>query len=70
LGYVALTAGDHKAVKVKLTGEPKRGDKLWAVLHQDTGTKGAFEFGMADNTKVDMPFKVKGKPVQMRFTLQ
>ena len=70
LGYVALTAGDHKSVKVKLTGSLKPGDKLWATLHDDNGTKGKFEYGMAGKMNVDQPLKVDGKMIEMPFVLQ
>lgn len=70
LGYVALKAGDHKAVKVNLPTGQKSGEKLWAVLHQDNGAKGKFEFGAAGTGNVDTPFMVGGKPVEMPFTLR
>lgn len=70
LGYVALKAGDHKAVKVRLSSAPKAGEKLWAVLHGDTGTKGTFEFGQTGKTNVDMPLMEGSKAVEMPFTIQ
>ncbi|MFM9939334.1 MAG: hypothetical protein ACKVP7_07550 [Hyphomicrobiaceae bacterium] len=70
IGHLALTAGDHKAVKVKLTGAIKAGDKLWAMLHEDTGTAGQYEFGMAGKNNVDMPLKENGKVVENAFKLQ
>lgn len=70
IGQVALKAGDHKAVKVKLAETHKAGDKLWAMLHEDTGVKGTYEFGIADKTGVDMPLKENGKAVEAAFKLQ
>jgi hypothetical protein len=38
IGHIALKAGDRKNVKVKLREDPKAGEKLWAMLDEDTGT--------------------------------
>ena len=67
IGHIALNAGDHKTVKVKLTENHKAGDKLWAMLHEDTGKAGVYEFGASGKTNVDMPFKENGKAVEQAF---
>ena len=67
IGHAALTAGDHPSVKVKLSQTPKAGDKLWAMLHEDTGVTGVYEFGAPGKANVDMPLKENGKPVEQSF---
>lgn len=47
IGYVALKAGE----------------KIWAALRQDTGSKGAYEFGMAGKTDADPLFTADGRPI-------
>ena len=37
IGFVGLTAGDHRNIKVQLSASPKSGTKLWAVLEQAGG---------------------------------
>jgi hypothetical protein len=69
IGHIALSAGDHKSVKVTLTGTYKPGDKLWAMLHEDTGTKGVYQFGAPGKANVDMPLKANGKVVEQSFKL-
>jgi hypothetical protein len=68
LGYVALSAGDHKSVKINLSGTFKPKDKVWAVLHQDT-TSGKFEY-TAGKTNMDPPYMENGKAVAAPITLQ
>ena len=70
IGHVALKPGDHKAVKVQLMGTHKAGEKLWAMLHEDTGVKGKYEFGEAGKSNVDMPMKDDGKVVEQAFKLE
>jgi hypothetical protein len=67
IGHIALTAGDHKTVKVKLAGTHKAAHKLWAMLHEDTGAPGVYEFGAPGKASVDMPFKANGKAVEKAF---
>jgi hypothetical protein len=70
IGHTALKAGDHRSVKVTLNGTQKPGEKLVAILHEDTGNKGTYEYGMAGKSNVDMPLKDKGKVVEESFTLK
>lgn len=69
IGHIALKAGDHKNVKVKLTANHKAGEKLWAMLHEDTGTPGVYQFGAPGKANADMPFKANGKAVEQAFKL-
>lgn len=53
VGHIALSAGDHRDVKVTLSSSPKPGTKLWAVLEQ-SGSDSA-------------PFKDAGQPAEQSF---
>jgi hypothetical protein len=53
VGHIALSAGDHRDVKVTLSSSPKPGTKLWAVLEQ-SGSSSA-------------PFKDAGQPAEQSF---
>jgi hypothetical protein len=51
IGHLALKAGEHKSVRVKVSGTQKAGEKLWATLKTDS----------------KMPFKENGKTVEQSF---
>ena len=70
IGYVALSGGDHKAIKVHLNEKPKAGDKLWATLHKDTRVRGHYGFGMPGQTNIGMPMKVYGRIVARSFKIE
>jgi hypothetical protein len=53
VGEVALNAGDHRNIKVKLSPMPRDGSRLWAVLEQPDGN--AFK---NQRSSVDRSFKV------------
>jgi hypothetical protein len=53
VGRVALSAGDHRDIKVKLSSDLKPGTKLWAVLEK-SGSSSA-------------PFKDAGQPAEQSF---
>ncbi len=53
VGHVALPAGDHRDIKVKLSSDLKPGTKLWAVLEK-SGSSSA-------------PFKDAGQPAEQSF---
>ena len=69
IGHIALKAGDRKNVKVKLREDPKAGEKLWAMLDEDTGTTGVYLFGPPGKANADMPFKANGKAVEQAFKM-
>lgn len=56
LGQVALKAGDHRNIKVKLDGKVPEGTKLWAEIQptQDASAKPFTYMG----TPVDQSFKI------------
>lgn len=69
IGHTQIDKGDNKEIEVKLSQSVESGDKLFAMLHNDTGEKGKFEFAesggktdgatMSDGKPVIKPFKVK-----------
>jgi hypothetical protein len=69
LGFAVVKAGKNDNIKVTLTAAPKAGDELSAMLHEDTGQKGSFEFSDAKKD-VDKPVMAAGKPVEDKFAVQ
>ncbi len=69
LGYAPVKAGVDEAVKVKLNVTPKPGTTYIAMLHEDTGVKGKFEFGPG-HTDVDKPMMRNGKVVEKAFKIE
>jgi hypothetical protein len=63
VGYAALRAGDHKGVKVRLTGAHKAGETLWVVAHE---TKGRY-LGSRRKRNIGAPFTQDGKIVDQSF---
>jgi hypothetical protein len=53
VGSVDLQAGDHREIKVPLTGEPKSGTQLWAMVEQGKSGK---PFANADE-RAEQSFK-------------
>lgn len=43
LGSASIGAGDHRNVKVKLTGEVKAGDRLWVLMALDSDNKPGYD---------------------------
>jgi hypothetical protein len=69
VGFAPVKAGIDQSVKVKLNQTPKPGTTYIAMLHNDTGVKGKFEFGPG-HTNVDKPLMFNGKPVTKSFKIQ
>lgn len=61
LAAVALTAGAHSNIAVKLDPAPKPDDTLGIILHKDDGTIGTYEFKIGEKT--DEPFFKGRRPV-------
>jgi hypothetical protein len=70
IGEVALSAGNHNAVKVHLTEQHETGDKLWATLHEDTRVRAYYGFGVPGQTIIGMPMKVDGRIVARSFKVE
>jgi hypothetical protein len=66
IGHAPVTAGASSDVSVTLTENVEDGAKLHAMLHEDTGTKGTYEFGKV--AKADGPVMKDGKLVIDEFT--
>ncbi|WP_353226209.1 DUF7282 domain-containing protein [Salinisphaera hydrothermalis] len=68
IGHTAVETGTNKDVVVKLDHPVKAGDKLFAMLHKDTGNKGVYAFGPG-SVHVDPPVVVDGHPLVRSFTV-
>jgi len=68
IGHTILKKGQHKAVKVELEASVESGDKLFAMLHNDTGKHGHYEFAESEG-KSDDAMKADGKPVIKPFVV-
>ena len=64
LGSASIPAGDHRNVKVKLTAEPKAGDKLWVSLSLDTDDKPGYD------AAADKPIWTGKLPAANMFVVQ
>ncbi|RTQ99189.1 hypothetical protein EKG36_18085 [Halomonas nitroreducens] len=62
IGHASVAAGDHQAVRVALDHEVASGERLFVMLHRDTGTPGEYAFGPG-SVDVDPPITADGKPV-------
>lgn len=62
IGHAAVAAGDHEAVRVSLNREVAADERLFVMLHRDTGTPGEYAFGPG-SVDVDPPMTAGGKPV-------
>jgi len=68
IGVIAVKAGESKNVVVPLTKEVKNGEVLIAMLHEDTGVIGEYEFS-SETPDVDKPVVVDGETVFRIFTV-
>ena len=66
VGGVALKKGLNVNIKVPLTKVIAPGTQLLAMLHNDTGKPGVYEFDVG-STDVDTPTIYNGKPVVKPF---
>lgn len=66
IGHAALKAGENRNVQVKLDGKVADNATLVAMLHQDTGKSGQFEF-TSKEMKVDGPELIGGQPIAIPF---
>lgn len=69
VGFVRLKAGEHTNVSVILDRPVKPGEKLFAMLHHDTGKMGVYEFGPG-STNVDLPVTANGGVVIKPFMIK
>ena len=64
LGSVALKAGDHRDVKIKLSEPPASKTTLWAAMYEDGDNDQKFDKGK------DKPVWSASLPAQNRFSIQ
>jgi hypothetical protein len=69
IGYAAVKKGTAEKVAVRLTKRVKKGSRLVAMLHTDTGKMGRYEFS-AKSQAEDKPLMVGNAPVVRVFTVQ
>ena len=69
IGYAAVKKGTAEKVTVRLSKRVKKGSKLIAMLHADTGRMGRYEFGTRSQAQ-DKPLVIGGAPVVKAFTVQ
>lgn len=69
IGHTAVKKGASNNVVVRLTKRVRRGAKLIAMLHDDTGRMGVYEFGPR-RTAQDKPMMLNGGPVVKAFTIR
>ncbi len=65
VGFRALGPGDHKNVKVRLTGTHKTGETLWAVAQQNNGSHPGAK---RDKSNIGPPFLQDGKMINKSFS--
>lgn len=69
IGYRAMKPGDNKNIAIRLTKRVAKGAQLMAMLHDDTGMKGKYEFAPGA-TNEDKPTIVNGAPVTKVFMIK
>jgi len=62
IGHAPLKAGENKSVTVAIDPPAQPGDVVIAMLHNDDGEIGVYQFGPGA-TEYDKPVVVDGKPV-------
>ncbi len=69
IGYARVRKGAAEKVVVRLTKRVKKGSKLIAMLHTDTGRMGRYEFGVRSQAQ-DKPLMIGNAPVVKAFTVR
>lgn len=68
VGDARVKAGFHQNVNVKLNYKPKAGTTYVAMLYNDSGLTGKFEFGPG-KANTDKPLMLNGKEVSKSFKI-
>ena len=68
VGDTRVKAGFHQNVNVKLDQKPKPGTTYVAMLYNDSGRTGKFEFGPG-NANADKPLMLNGKQLSKSFKI-
>ncbi|WP_227370070.1 hypothetical protein [Halomonas sp. M20] len=66
IGHTQIKKGSQERIGIVLDRDMESGEKIFVMLHEDTGKEGEYEFG-PDNTDVDKPVMVDGKPFMKSF---
>jgi len=69
LGHTFVESGKASKLVVELATAIAAGTKLYAMLHEDTGKLGIYEFGV-DTTEFDAPYIHDGGPVVVPITMK
>ncbi|WP_227370768.1 hypothetical protein [Halomonas sp. M20] len=69
IGHQQVEDGQQQDVEVSLDEETQSGDKVFVMLHEDTGEEGEYEFGPG-STDVDPPMTADGKPVVVPMDIE
>jgi len=65
IGKAMLESGTNTDVSIQLQESVSDGEQLWAMLHEDTGTEGEYEFTGSDSP--DQPITVDGDVLTKPF---
>ncbi|WP_428669547.1 DUF7282 domain-containing protein [Roseibium sp.] len=69
IGHAPVKAGENANITVTLDMDVAPGSKVLAMLHEDTGTIGTYEFGPG-STDNDKPVMADGKPVVLPVAIE
>ena len=69
IGSAVVKKGTSEKIVVRLTKRVKKGSKLVAMLHVDTGRMGRYEFSARSQAQ-DKPLMIGNAPVIKTFTVQ
>ena len=67
IGKAALESGTNTDVRIQLQESVSDGEQLWAMLHEDTGTEGEYEFNGSGTP--DPPITVNGEVLTKPFMI-
>ncbi|MDR8391215.1 hypothetical protein NC796_08705 [Aliifodinibius sp. S!AR15-10] len=67
IGKAMVDAGANSDVSIQLEESVSDGETLWAMLHQDTGAQGEYEFTGSDSP--DQPVTVNGEILTKSFVI-
>jgi hypothetical protein len=71
IGRARVSIGINTNIRVALQKQVPAGTKLWAVLHEDTGSLGKYEYTTGSGGGVvDVPILAGGVPVAKAFTIE
>jgi hypothetical protein len=68
IGRARVNIGVNTQIGISLSKQVSSGTKLWAMLHEDTGSLGKYEYTASG--VVDVPILVGGQPVAEEFSIQ